>query len=161
MIEVRGTSELRLAAAFYGRMDRPTRDAVRDAARGWAPGLVAAARGNAVGEVQAAVAGSGRTTSTSKALVATFGAAGSLHGEPLRLLAAPYEFGGNREKTTTYLSRHRISGRSMRVTRRTARQLPRRKATGWFVHPAVAEETPRLVGLWVKAITAVAEGRRG
>jgi hypothetical protein len=161
MLRVEGTDELRLAAAYYGRLDKPTRAAIRTEARKWGPTLVREAVVGASGRGKAAVAvaRSGKVSTNTKGLIATFGSTGTFHGEPLRNLAAPFEFGGNQEKYETYLSRQRSTRRAMTVTRRAQRQIPARRRTGYFIFPAVADATPTLVGMWVRAIARVAEDR--
>jgi hypothetical protein len=160
MLNVRGDETVAAAAAYYGQLDQPTRKALREQARRWAPTLIKQAVLGAHSKQQGAVASSGSTTLSGNGLVALFGSAGRLGGTSMRTIAAPYEFGTNdRERKTRYLSRHRISKKAMTVTRRTRRQLPPYRRTGYFAYPAVAETTPTLVGMWVKAIIEVAEAR--
>lgn len=64
---------------------------------------------------------------------------------------APFEFGGDRSKVTTY-TRLSPRGRSHQVRRHTARQLPPRSRQGHVVYPAVAEIAPRAASLWVQLI---------
>lgn len=163
MLHVKGTAELAAAAAYFGRLDAPTRAAIRTEAKRWAPTLVREAVVNASrhGPVAVRVAQSGKTTVTGKGLVAVFGSTGFLASEGRRVPVARltgWEFGADREKKTRYISRQRTSGRAMDVYRRTRRQMPPRKANGWFLHPAVAEATPTLVAMWVRAVADVARG---
>lgn len=59
---------------------------------------------------------------------------------------AAFEFGADREKTTTYEA---IRGnKRFKVTRRTRRQLPSRSRSGWVVFPTAADLIPRLASLW-------------
>ena len=162
MLRVEGLRELKLAAAAFGQADQGTRRGIRDAVRRFSPVLqreviVAAA---ARGPIEIAIAQSARLTANARGLVATFGSSGNFRGEPLRNLAAPFEFGGAQEKWESYLSRQRQTKRAMQVTRRAQRQIPRRRRDGWFIFPAVADATPVLVAMWVEAITkAVSRGR--
>lgn len=59
------------------------------------------------------------------------------------------EFGADREIKVTYQSRSR-KGTPYRETRRTQRQLPPFKPTGWVVYPAAADAIPRIASLWVQ-----------
>lgn len=59
---------------------------------------------------------------------------------------AAFEFGADRNKTTTYEA---IRGHSrFKVTRKTRRQLPPRSRTGWVVYPTAKELIPRFASLW-------------
>lgn len=62
-----------------------------------------------------------------------------------------WEFGANRDKTTTY-SRRSPKGKVHRVTRHTRRQLPARQANGRVVFPAVREVAPRLASMYVQIV---------
>jgi hypothetical protein len=159
MLRVEGTNELRFAAAYFGRLDKPTKAAIRKEARTWGPLLVreAIVGASSRDKVSVAVAQSGKVTSSNRGLVATFGSTGRYKGRtPLANLAAPYEFGGDREKVETYYARHRISRRAMKVSRHAQRQLSPRRRKGYFIMSAVADTTPTLVGMWVRAIADVA-----
>lgn len=62
-----------------------------------------------------------------------------------------FEFGADRNATTTY-TRRSPGGGTHQVTRRTKRQLPPRIRTGRVVYPAFAEIAPRMVSLWVQLV---------
>lgn len=64
---------------------------------------------------------------------------------------AHWEFGGDRNKVTTYDRKSRKGG-THQVTRHTARQLPARVRAGRVAYPAFAESAPRMVSLWVQLI---------
>jgi hypothetical protein len=74
-----------------------------------------------------------------------------------------FEFGADRNRTTTYARRNRRSGGSHQVTRHTTRQLARRVPKGRVAFPAAAEIGPRLASLWVQTVVRrvheAAEGR--
>lgn len=74
-------------------------------------------------------------------------------GKGRRLVPAEHwhawEFGANREDTTTY-QRRSPRGTVHQVTRRTKRHLPPRTRGGRVVYPAFAEAAPRMVSLWVQ-----------
>ncbi|MDF9877463.1 hypothetical protein [Cellulosimicrobium cellulans] len=61
------------------------------------------------------------------------------------------EFGGNHNKVETY-SRRSPKGNRHRVTRHTARQLPRRDPNGRVAYPAFAEFGPRMASLWAQIV---------
>lgn len=156
MLRVDGVPEVQAAAQYFARLEAPTRAAIREQSRAWAPQLVRAAAARARGEVEAALAQSGRTTVSTRGLVAVFGSSGSFKGTPLRELTG-FEFGAYRDDFTRYLSRR--NGRAFTVTRRTKKQMRQRNKDGWFIFPAVAQTTPALVSAWLRAITEVARGR--
>jgi hypothetical protein len=72
------------------------------------------------------------------------------------------EFGGNRNKVTTYRSRRGAT--RFNVTRHTARQMPRARRQGYVFYPAAAEMVPRILALWtqttVRVIAEAMEGKR-
>ena len=59
------------------------------------------------------------------------------------------EFGGNRERTTTYRSTSR-RGKPYQITRHTQRQLPPFRRSGYVFYPAVARIAPRVAALWAQ-----------
>lgn len=61
------------------------------------------------------------------------------------------EFGANRNKVTTY-TRRSPKGKTHKVTRHTARQLPQRTRGGRVIHPAFAELNPRMASLWAQIV---------
>lgn len=73
-----------------------------------------------------------------------------------------WEFGGDREKVTTY-ERTSKNGGTHKVTRHTARQMPRRIRTGRVAYPAFAATAPRMAARWVQGVVRViheaAEGK--
>ena len=75
-----------------------------------------------------------------------------------RELTKPLEFGSKRQANYT---RYRRGGHP--IERRTSRQLPAARRSGYVVYPALAETIPRLSKLWVTAtaqrIYDAAEGR--
>ena len=156
MLKIDGTAELKATAALFGRLDKPTRDAIRGEAKSWAPTLTRAAMRRAREPVDVAVAASGKVTQTSKGLTATFGT-GTWHGEKLANLARPWEFGTARpDEYGKYVSRQRTSRKGMQVKRRVQKQVPPAVRAGRFIYPAVADCTPDLVGRWVRAIAEAA-----
>lgn len=68
-------------------------------------------------------------------------------------LYGPIEFGGTFNKVTTYTRKSKLGGQH-KVTRHTARQLPRRVAAGRVAYPTVAEIGPRAASLWVSMTVA-------
>lgn len=156
MLRIDGADELRAAALLYKRAPREVQAAIRKEAKGWAPTLKAAAEARASDPVAKAVARSGEVTVTAKGLRATFGT-GTWQGVALGELARPWEFGTSRPNAFhEYYDRR--GGRAVKVNRRTQRQVPRRKDTGRFLYPAVADCTPDLVGRWVRAVATAYGG---
>lgn len=165
MLRVEGLNELRLAAAYFGRLDQPTRKALREEARRWSPMLVreAAVLASSQPAPAMALAKSGKITSTNAGLVATFGGTGFFNASggrrvPVRRLV-PFEFGAAQGKFEKYVSRQRTTKRAMIVRRRAQAQMRQRRPTGYFIFPAVADSTPTLVAMWVRAVAEVARGR--
>lgn len=157
MLKVDGLPELQATALLFAKADKPTQAAIRKASQAWAPTLRAAAVRRATDPVSRKVAASGKVTVTAKGLRAVFGASGNHGKAKLSELAGPWEFGGNRQRKETYMSRRK--GKSMRVTRRTQVQIPAKAPNGRFLYPAVADATPDLVGRWVRAVAeAVTDG---
>jgi hypothetical protein len=163
MLRVEGIDELRLAAAYFGRMDKPTRRAVADEAKKWGPMLVDRVQREAhtKGKPGVALAASGKTSATTKGLTATFGTSGAMTSGSRRIPTsklAGYEFGTDKQQQrVAYTSRGRSTG-LFKVNRRVKAGMSARNPDGYFIFPAVAEMTPRLVSMWVKAITAIAKG---
>jgi hypothetical protein len=162
VLRVTGTRELQLAAAYFGRLDAPTRAAIRVEAKKWAPMLVreVVVKASSQPDPSMAVARSGKVSVTNRGLVATFGVGRYRSGKrniPLERFTG-YEFGANREQKTRYVSRHKTSGKAMDVYRRVKRGMPPSRRKGWFVFPGMAEATPTLVAMWVRAIADVARG---
>jgi hypothetical protein len=149
------TDEVRAAAALWGRLDKPTRDGIRKASTAWAPALQRAVLRRAVTPIPKAVAMSGKVSVNNKGLVARFGSTGTFKGTPLARLARPWEFGGGHGKYTEYVTRSR-AGNGYRIRRRAAEQVPDRYPKGRFIYPAVADATPSLVSMWVRAIALAA-----
>lgn len=80
--------------------------------------------------------------------------------EPKRDYAG-FEFGANPDKRTTYTATSR-RGKRYDVTRRTARQLPRRNRKGHVFYPAVADMVPRIAALFVQTtVRTIAEAFEG
>lgn len=78
-----------------------------------------------------------------------------------------FEFGSYRNKITTY-SATSSKGKRFEVRRRTRRQLPRQRSTGWIVYPAAAEAIPRIAALYAQTALRglheaieTTEGRKG
>jgi hypothetical protein len=174
VLRVEGVDELRLAAAYFGRLDKPTKAAIRTEAKKWAPMLVreVIVKASSYPNPQInpsesngtppwmAVAQSGKISVTNKGLVATFGVGrykSKRRSIPLERFTG-YEFGGARERRTRYGSRHKTSGKAMDVYRRVRRGMAPSKRKGYFVFPGMAEATPTLVAMWVRAIADVARG---
>lgn len=74
-------------------------------------------------------------------------------GATLDDLDTMVEFGTKRRERYTRYDRKRRGGAAHEVTRRSARQLPPFKATGYIVYPAVSQAIPRIIGSWVHALT--------
>jgi hypothetical protein len=131
------------------------KQAVERESRKFGPVLVRAAQARASGEVDQRIARSGTAKASRDGFVVRFGGTGRVSGTPLREITRPYEFGtSNPDRfSEPYRARHRVSGRAMRVSRRTMRQLPQQSETGRFLYPALADVTPALVGRYVRAIT--------
>ncbi|MDJ0336438.1 hypothetical protein QMG83_14520 [Salinibacterium sp. G-O1] len=109
--------------------------------------IVGTARVNASNQnVQLAAAGTGRVRRGVKAVD----------------LAAPVEFGANRNQVKTYRRRSKNGG-THEVTRHTSNQLRWRKRTGHVFYPATARFVPRIASLWaqtvVRTIAFAFEGR--
>jgi len=167
MLDVEGTSALKLAAAAYGRAPAEVKKAIRDASKVWAPklkkGVSERVALNMPAQAQApmwAVARSARTSTNSRGLVATFGASGTFHGTPTRRLAAPFEFGGDRRKYEQYISRQRQTKQRIYVNRRAQAQLPMRRKKGYAIFPTVTDLTPELVAMWIRVIIDATTGGR-
>jgi hypothetical protein len=163
MLRVDGADELRLAAAYFGRLDAPTRKAVASQAKQWAPLLInqVQRRAHTQGAPAVAVAASGKVSATTKGVVASFGTAGRMasggRSIPTSKLTG-YEFGTAKQRQkVAYTSRGRSSG-LFEVERRVKSGMSPRNTDGYFIFPAVAEMTPRLVAMWVRAIADVARG---
>jgi hypothetical protein len=154
MLRIDGVEELRAAAAAFSAADKATRDGIKAEARKFGPILQRAAERRAapLGPIEAAVARSGRVAANARGITAVFGSTGSFKGEHLSTFAGPWEFGGNRDKVTKYVSRHRISKKAMVVARHASRQIPRRTPDGRFIYQAVGDTTPTLVSMWVRAV---------
>jgi len=166
MLDVEGTTALKLAAAAYGKAPAEVKKAIRDVSKTWAPQLKAGVSERAAqmpAQAQApmwAVARSARTSTNARGLVATFGASGTFHGTPTRRLAAPFEFGGDRRKYERYISRQRKTKQRMYVERRAQAQIPMRRTKGYAIFPTVADLTPELVAAWIKTIIDATTGGR-
>jgi hypothetical protein len=163
MLRVDGIDELRLAAAYFGRLDKPTRRAVAAQAKQWAPMLINQVQREAHthGPPAVAVAASGKTSATTKGLVASFGTSGYMPSGGRRIPTSKltgYEFGtGKQQQKVKYVSRGRSTG-LFPVRRRVKSGMSPRNKDGYFIFPAVAEMTPRLVSMWIRAIADVARG---
>lgn len=71
-------------------------------------------------------------------------------------LWAPFEFGTNdQEKTTTYYRRGNPNRSAGMVTRRTRRQLPPRKPSGYVAYPAANRLGTRVFKMWRELIQKV------
>lgn len=87
-------------------------------------------------------------------LIAGGGARRVSGGASLDDLDTMVEFGTKRrERYTRYSRRARGRGSGTPVVRRSARQLPPFRATGWVVYPAASQAIPKIIGTWVHAIT--------
>jgi hypothetical protein len=169
VLRVEGADELRLAAAYFGRMDKDVRRAVAAEAKQWGPMLVDQVQrhAHAQGKLGVAVADTGKISATTKGLVASFGTSGYMKSggkgntkersvPVIKLTGA--EFGTNKQgQKVPYTSRGRSTG-LFKVKRRVKSGMSARNPDGYFIFPAVAEMTPRLVSMWVKAITRIAKG---
>lgn len=81
---------------------------------------------------------------------------GLIVGAGDHLLTKPYEFGANdRDTSTTYRRRNRVSGGDHEVTRRTRRQLPEHKAGGYIAYPSANRLGSRVFKMWGALINKV------
>jgi hypothetical protein len=106
-------------------------------------------------------------SATTKGLVASFGTGGYMasggkgNSKPRSIPVSKLtgaEFGTNRHgQKVAYTSRGRSSG-LFKVQRRVKSGMSSRNPDGYFIFPAVAEMTPKLVAMWVRAIADVARG---
>jgi hypothetical protein len=130
-------------------MDKDVRRAVAAEAKQWAPMLVNQVQRRAHTQGAPAVA------------VASFGTSGTMPSGGRRVPVAKltgYEFGtGKQAQKVAYTSRGRSTG-LFKVQRRVKSGMSARNTDGYFIFPAVAEMTPKLVTMWVKAIAGVARG---
>lgn len=81
-------------------------------------------------------------------------------------MARIYEFGTkDREVKSTYMRRIPGTGRRSQVTRRTRRQLPARKPSGYIAYPAANKLGGRVFNMWVELVHKVThdwmEGKTG
>jgi hypothetical protein len=163
VLHVEGVNEVRLAAAYFGRLDQPTRKAVAAEAKKWAPMLVNRVQREAhtQGKPGVALAASGKVSATTKGLIASFGTTGAMASGSRRIPAsklAGFEFGTSKQQQKVkYVSRGRSTG-LFEVNRRVKAGMSPRRKDGYFIFPAVAEMTPKLVAMWVRAIADVARG---
>jgi hypothetical protein len=148
------TSDLQAFRQQLHRARADIRDNLDKESKRFAPLLIRSAQTHARGEVEKRIAQSGTARIVKDGFVVTFGRSGRVAGAKLAEITRQYEF-GTRDRnrfSEPYLSRHRISGKAMRVTRRTRRQLPQFVKTGRFLYPALADVTPDLVKGYVRAI---------
>jgi hypothetical protein len=144
-------------------MDKPTRRAVAVEAKKWGPMLVDRVQREAhtQGKLGVAVAASGKTSATTKGLVASFGTTGFMPSGKRRIPVSKLtgvEFGTSKQQQKVrYVSRGRSSG-LFEVERRVKAGWSQRNRDGYFIFPAVAEMTPKLVAMWIRAIADVARG---
>lgn len=75
---------------------------------------------------------------------------------------APWEFGADRDKVTTY-TRRSTKGKTHQVKRHTARQMPARTKDGRVIFPAYHATVPRMASRWVQGVVRLiheaAEGK--
>jgi hypothetical protein len=160
---VKSVREVQLAAQYFGRMDKDVRRSVAAEAKQWGPMLVNRVQQDAHshGRPAVAVASSGKVSATTKGLVASFGTSGTMASGDRRIPVSKltgYEFGtGKQRQKVAYTSRGRSSG-LFKVQRRVKSGMSSRNPDGYFIFPAVAEMTPKLVAMWVRAIADVARG---
>ena len=160
VLSVRDSPELQATILLYRRADKEVQKAVKASVKAWGSTLVKAATHRATDHVSVKIAASGRTQMTAgRGIRAVFGSSGSVvstsgritRRTPLRSLARPYEFGAQRGRITRYRART-PSGGTAWYRRSTTNQLPRRKPTGWFAWPAVADVTPDAARMLVAAM---------
>ena len=148
-VDMRGLTDLRGRIAA-GRQD--IHEAIEQESRRFAPLLIRSAQVHARGEVEKRIAQSGQAKVAKDGFVVSFARSGKVSGAKLSEIARPYEFGtSNPERYTEYASRS-PKGKAYRVKRRTQAQIPRHVPTGRFLHPALADVTPKLVSAYVRAI---------
>ena len=79
-------------------------------------------------------------------------------------LAAPVEFGANRNQTKSYNATSRKGKRYTVHNRHTSNQLRWRNRKGWTFYPAAARMIPRIASLWgqtiVRTIAEAFEGKK-
>lgn len=156
MISVTASRSLAAAAALYDRADTDVRRAVNKANRSavaWVRPIVTA---KARTDLDRAFTSTVRI-SAGQNLKIVMGSAGKMRGGIAKKdLVRPVEFGGHRERVSTYTTRSR-KGRPYRVTRHTQRQLPWRVEKGRLMYAALPDIAPRLVGDHVRNVLAALE----
>lgn len=68
------------------------------------------------------------------------------------MMAAPVEFGANRNKTQSYSATSRKGTRYQVTNRHTSNQLRWRNRKGWTFYPAAAQMVPRVAALWAQTV---------
>lgn len=110
------------------------------------------------------IVGTARVNASNQNVELAAAGAGSLRrGVKNADMAAPVEFGANRNKTQTYSATSRKGERYTVHNRHTSNQLRWRKRTGYVFYPAAARFVPRIASLWaqtvVRTIADAFEGR--
>ena len=110
----------------------------------------------------AAIADSGRVTTTSKGVKLVAGSVGKLSGSggsgkkkhpvPIRQVVRQFEFGGNRNVYETYNARSSKTGHTWVVDRRLNAVLPWKRPKGYMVYPALEAFIPVIASAWVGAV---------
>ena len=150
MIEFK-TKDLDNLIAFWSTLDTKQKAEVRKATQRYTPRLKRLMALQSTHPVHQKILKTTRITSNAKGLNVRVGGSGRLGSWHMRDVVRQYEFGtNNRETYVEYLSRRKGTG--FEVRRRTKRQMPARKRTGWMVYPAVAEAGPELASWWLGAL---------
>ena len=101
-----------------------------------------------------------RIGSDAKGIKVRVGGSGRLGSWAMRDVVRQFEFGTDRKETyTEYVSRR--GGTGFEVRRRTKKQMPARKRTGWMVYPGIAEAAPELTSWWLGAFMKYLRERYG
>ena len=155
MLSVKGNNTLKALVLAFKAADRDIRNTInRETRAKMSPVWKSMVELHATYAVDAAVIAKGAKIQAGNPPVAT--AATSKRALRGGLVPAdtwqPIEFGAvAREKLTTY-DRTSPKGTPHKVTRHTARQLPRRADKGRVAYPAFAAVAPRLAALWAQIV---------
>lgn len=95
--------------------------------------------------LQTRLAGSARTSVTTRNVTLTAGGVGKIGSTPLSQLALAIEFGADPNKT---IEQRSSKGKIYKRKRGNVYRLPR--ARGYVAYPAASESIPRIASLWVQ-----------
>lgn len=154
LVSVRNHDELEAVVLAFTHLERNVKNAVNRATRSeLAPIWTEEVNANLRTRMDKLVLGAGVRVKAGNPPVVM--AAQSTRAIGKRLVPAEdwagWEFGADRDKTTTYTRKTKKGGRA-NVTRHTARQMPPRRRQGRVAYPALAQAAPRLAALWVQTV---------